>query len=215
MSTPINPTLPQTLDLTTHTPCNWIQIALLVSTLVFGALAIFGGIELFAPIGTISHTGSLTLFTLGTLFMIASAIAFVAIRKKASPQPAEVVPAPAIDLLPHTEATARESFFEADAPPCTELVHFSFIDAEETRKEAKKKVVSYLTDPCSISLTDREKSAIGVMLGMACGDSIGAPFEALPFKKEGYRDRPEPIRFGLKEGSGQMILRWDSAWQIT
>jgi len=45
----------------------------------------------------------------------------------------------------------------------------------------------------------RERS-IGIMLGMAVGDAVGAPFEFLPFKPEGYVEGEEHDRFNLLPG---------------
>jgi hypothetical protein len=36
-------------------------------------------------------------------------------------------------------------------------------------------------------MSQQQQRAMGIMLGMACGDSVGAPFEFLSFKPEGYQ----------------------------
>lgn len=82
----------------------------------------------------------------------------------------------------------------------TGLVHYSFIEADPKRSEVKQQVAKFLNDPHTVLMSPQEQRAMGIMLGMACGDAVGAPYEFLNFKAEGYTPDVTCNRFSLKPG---------------
>jgi ADP-ribosylglycohydrolase len=82
----------------------------------------------------------------------------------------------------------------------TSMVHFSLIQTNPHYMKAQAEVAAFLRDPIVSSFTPREELAMGIMLGMACGDALGAPFEFLPYKKEGYTAEEKYNKFTLEEG---------------
>lgn len=73
------------------------------------------------------------------------------------------------------------------------MSQLSVIEGNPERVAAKAKVVEFLNNPGSDTMTPYEQRAMGILLGMACGDAIGAPFEFLPFKPEGYQKSGQKV----------------------
>lgn len=59
----------------------------------------------------------------------------------------------------------------------TALVHYSFINSNPAYRAVKAEILEKIRLG---TLSSRENRYLGVMLGMACGDAVGAPFEFLP-----------------------------------
>src|SRR5262245_882093 len=82
---------------------------------------------------------------------------------------------------PRTPLAQQRSAFEShERVRGMELVEYSFIEADTGRAAAKAKVMQFLNDPSSAPMSQFEQLAMAIMLGMACGDSVGAPYEFLP-----------------------------------
>ena len=79
-------------------------------------------------------------------------------------------------------------------PGRTCMQDYSDIEAFPSRVKAKKKVVIFLKDMTSTQMSERQKRAMGIMCGLGCGDFVGAPFEFLPYKKEGYNEPNKKVQ---------------------
>jgi ADP-ribosyl-[dinitrogen reductase] hydrolase len=162
-------------------------IALAIILIVAGAVATG---TLHSQLGHSSLTFASAGIVLGTILI------GIACKMPTSPASGQArLPSQA---LAGTLAEAREKLCQNDANG-TALVHFSFIEADEGRAQAKRQVAAFLQDPLSTSMDFREKLAMAVLLGMACGDTIGAPYEFRPFKCQGYSEEVAN-RFSLQAG---------------
>lgn len=131
---------------------------------------------------------------------IATAIPEIRVENIATPKIIDPLPVQHPQPKKETLAERRAKLYGENDREGIALTSYSFIGEDKERLKAKEKAVEYLKNPSSASLAYKEDLAMAIMLGMACGDAIGAPFEFLPFKKEKYLETQQYNKFKLKPG---------------
>ncbi|NGX45594.1 MAG: ADP-ribosyl-[dinitrogen reductase] glycohydrolase [Chlamydiae bacterium] len=103
---------------------------------------------------------------------------------------------------------ARAVDFSESGRQTVVLNNFSIIQPSFARREALEKVQNFFADK-EEKMSLRDICAMGIMVGMATGDAIGAPFEFLPFDVSGYNNNGETIHMtpagikGAKQFNGR------------
>lgn len=174
----------------------YANITLYVLSVICVISGVFASWMLFGHIGSRAYGVCAGSFIVGSFFL---ALAYcIKTKTQTASQSPHPPLSPPVYQQTKTFANLRADMTPKEDPFCTGLVNYSFIEAEESRRIAKQKVTSYFSE--SISMSPLESGAMGIMLGMACGDSIGAQYEVLPFLPEGYQPHEANNRLSLKEG---------------
>lgn len=183
-----------------------------VELIVFGTLIIIGGLAasgcLLPSMGYSSFAfgGAGLIVGSGFISYAVSATKTIGHNRHKWPHPSTLHPHPVIPLsYPKDSSTtfahARVHLMTQKTPPSqTEMSHLSLIEGDEKYRTAKEEALQLMEKHRlhGEMISWRENMAMGIMLGMACGDALGACMEFLPYKKEGYNIPGQKI--GMQPG---------------
>jgi ADP-ribosyl-[dinitrogen reductase] hydrolase len=133
-----------------------------------------------------------------TLIQI-DALPLAPIQTSAPPTPIHMNISPThLSDVPLRPAEIRERYMQLKkGNRNTSLTSYSLIASTPHFTEVKQIVVGKFAN---LQFSQLEQRAVGVMLGMAVGDAVGAPYEFLPYRELSYGDHEQCSRFKLEPG---------------